>query len=91
MCSSLTDSNCVPCERTFVVLSQKGLIFLKCFYTNACSMRNQQEELEALSQSHKFDVIGVSPVSYTNGACWMVRRDREGRRGRGVGLCVIEG
>lgn len=26
-------------------------------------MRNQQEELEALSQSHTFDIMGVSPVS----------------------------
>ena len=33
---------------------------LKCLYTNARSMRNKQEELEALAQSQSYDIIGLS-------------------------------
>ncbi|PKU43370.1 rna-directed dna polymerase from mobile element jockey-like [Limosa lapponica baueri] len=33
---------------------------LKCLYTNAPSMRNKQEELEALAQSQSYDIIGIT-------------------------------
>ncbi|KAJ7412548.1 hypothetical protein BTVI_46018 [Pitangus sulphuratus] len=33
---------------------------LKCFYINAHSTRNKQEELKALAQSQRFDIIGIS-------------------------------
>ena len=34
--------------------------YLKCLYTNACSMRDKQEELEALAHSQSYDIIGIS-------------------------------
>ena len=33
---------------------------LKCFYTNACSLRNKQEELELCAQSESYDIIGIT-------------------------------
>ncbi|GAB0206625.1 mitochondrial enolase superfamily member 1 [Grus japonensis] len=72
---------------------------LKCFYTNACSMRNKQEELEALAQSQCYDVIGISETWWEESCDWcavmdgyrLFRRDRQGRRGGGVALYVTEG
>ncbi|GAB0203202.1 hypothetical protein GRJ2_002785800 [Grus japonensis] len=72
---------------------------LKCFYTNACSMRNKQEELEALAQSQRYDVIGISETWWEESCDWcavmdgyrLFRRDRQGRRGGGVALYVTEG
>ncbi|KAJ7395238.1 hypothetical protein BTVI_157081 [Pitangus sulphuratus] len=73
---------------------------LKCFYTNACSIRNKEEELEALaSLSQRFDITGVSETWWDASCNWsalldgyrLFRRDRQGRRGRGVALYVIEG
>lgn len=34
-------------------------VHLKCFYVNACSMRNKKEELEVLSQSQCYDIISI--------------------------------
>ncbi|GAB0208021.1 mitochondrial enolase superfamily member 1 [Grus japonensis] len=72
---------------------------LKCFYTNARSMRNKQEELEALAQSQCYDVIGISETWWEESCDWcavmdgyrLFRRDRQGRRGGGVALYVTEG
>lgn len=41
------------------VLAEKAP-HLKCFYTNACSMRNKQEELEPLAHSQRFGILGIS-------------------------------
>ncbi|GAB0180585.1 maestro heat-like repeat-containing protein family member 7 [Grus japonensis] len=69
---------------------------LKCIYTNARSMGNKQEELEAIDQWENHDTV---PITET---CWddnwnaamdgykLFRRDRQGRRGSGVALYVRE-
>ncbi|KAM7077755.1 LOW QUALITY PROTEIN: tetratricopeptide repeat protein 33-like [Ciconia maguari] len=72
---------------------------LKCLYTNACSMRNKQEELEALAQSQSYDIIGISETWWDESCDWgammdgyrLFRRDRQGRRGGGVALYIREG
>ncbi|GAB0190604.1 hypothetical protein GRJ2_001525700 [Grus japonensis] len=72
---------------------------LKCSYANARSMRNKQEELEALAQSQCYDIIGISETWWEE-CCELCavmdgyrlfRRDRQGRRGGGVALYVTEG
>ena len=72
---------------------------LKCFYTNARSMRNNQEELEALAQSQCYDIIGISETWWEESCDWcavmdgyrLFRRDKQCRRGGGVALYVTEG
>ena len=66
--------------------------YLKCLYTNAHSMRNKQDELEALVSSQNYDIIGISETWWKESHNWsagmegyrLFRRDRQGRRGRGV-------
>lgn len=75
--------SCVPVHQS------RHFIHLKCLYTNAHSIRNKQNELEALVCSQSYDGIGV-------GAMWwdeshrLLRRGRQGRWGGGVALCVRE-
>ncbi|KAJ7423507.1 mitochondrial fission process protein 1 [Pitangus sulphuratus] len=73
---------------------------LKCLYTSACSMRNKQEELGTLAQSQRFDIIIIISETWWDESCdWsallngytLFRRDRQGRKGRGVSLYLIEG
>ncbi|GAB0182550.1 hypothetical protein GRJ2_000720300 [Grus japonensis] len=72
---------------------------LKCFYTNACSMRNKREELEAFAQSQCYDATGISETWWEESCDWcavmdgyrLFRRDRQGRRCWGVGLYGTEG
>jgi len=33
---------------------------LKCIYTNACSMGNKQEELEAIVQQANYDLTAIN-------------------------------
>ena len=62
-------------------------------------MRSKQEELEALAQSQSYDNVGLSETWWEESCEWsavmdgyrLFRRDRQGRRGRGVALCVQEG
>ncbi|GAB0186949.1 hypothetical protein GRJ2_001160200 [Grus japonensis] len=67
---------------------------LKCFYTNACSMRNKQEELESLAQSH--DIIGISETWWEESCDWCAVMDLQKRqagqeRWGGIVLYVTEG
>ncbi|KAK4831785.1 hypothetical protein QYF61_019098 [Mycteria americana] len=72
---------------------------LKCLYTNAHSMRNKQEELEALAWSQNYDIIGISKTWWDESCDWgammdsyrVFRRDRQGRQGRGLAPYVREG
>jgi len=58
--------------------------YLKCSYTNACSMRNKWDELEALVLSQSCDIVGISKIwwdeccDWSAGieCCWLFRRDR---------------
>ena len=72
---------------------------MKCFYTNAHSMRNKMEELQVLAQSRSHDIIGISETWRDESCGWCVaidgyrlfRRDKQGRRGGGVAMYVKQG
>jgi len=73
---------------------------LECFYSNAYSIRNKYEEIEALAQSQTYDITGVSKTSWEKfrdrcavmDSYKLFRIVRQGRQGRSRGvLCVIEG
>ena len=67
-------------------------------YTNTHSIRNKQDELEALVHSQSYDVIGISETWWNESHAWtagiegyrLFRRCRQGRRGGGVALYVRE-
>ena len=61
--------------------------YLKCLYTNTRSMRNKQDELEALVSSQNYDIIGITKTWWNESHDWsagmegyrLFRRDRQGR------------
>ncbi|PKU38486.1 nipped-b-like protein [Limosa lapponica baueri] len=71
---------------------------LKCLYTNAHSMGNKQEELEATMLLESYDIVAITETWWDEPYDWSVavegyklfRRDRQGRRGGGVALYVKE-
>ncbi|KAK4813827.1 hypothetical protein QYF61_001831 [Mycteria americana] len=72
---------------------------LKCLYTNARSMGNKQEELEAIVHQENYDMVAITETWWDDSHNWsaamdgykLFRRDRRGRRGGGVALYVREG
>uniref|UniRef100_K7F1Q8 Reverse transcriptase domain-containing protein n=1 Tax=Pelodiscus sinensis TaxID=13735 RepID=K7F1Q8_PELSI len=72
--------------------------YLKCLYTNARSLGNKQEELEALAQAKKYDLIGITETWWDDSHDWsavmegyrLFRKNRQGRKGGGVALYVRE-
>jgi len=87
-------------QRTLGGLLQEGDLTnsdLKCLYTNACSMGNKQEEMETVVQLENYDIIAIRERWWDKSYNWstlteadytLCRRDRQGRRGGGVALCV---
>ncbi|KAK4810956.1 hypothetical protein QYF61_013364, partial [Mycteria americana] len=71
---------------------------LKCLYTNARSMGNKQEELEAIVHQENYDMVAITETWWGDSHNWSAamdgykrfRRDRRGRRGGGVALYVRE-
>ncbi|PKU40554.1 rna-directed dna polymerase from mobile element jockey-like [Limosa lapponica baueri] len=71
---------------------------MKCIYTNARSMGNKQEELEAIVQPESYDVVAITETWWDESNDWsatmdgykLLRRDRQGRRGGGMALYVRE-
>ncbi|KAK4821712.1 hypothetical protein QYF61_027784 [Mycteria americana] len=71
---------------------------LKCLYTNARSMGNKQEELEAIVHQENYDMVAITETWWGDLHNWsaamdgykLFRRDRRGRRGGGVALYVKE-
>ncbi|GAB0209318.1 hypothetical protein GRJ2_003397500 [Grus japonensis] len=71
---------------------------LKCIYTNARSMGNKQEKLEAAVQLENYDIVAITETRWDESHNWsaamdgykLFRRDRQGRRGGGVALYVKE-
>ncbi|KAK4828567.1 hypothetical protein QYF61_027657 [Mycteria americana] len=80
------------------MLGVKSIAQLKCIYTNACSMGNKQEELEAIVQQDSYDLVAITETWWDDSHDWnaamdgykLFRRGRQGRRGSGVALCVRE-
>ncbi|KAK4810586.1 hypothetical protein QYF61_007323 [Mycteria americana] len=71
---------------------------LKCLYTNARSMGNKQEELEAIVHQENYDMVAITETWWDDSHNWsaaidgykLFKRDRQGRRGGGVALYVRE-
>ncbi|KAK4816200.1 hypothetical protein QYF61_012665 [Mycteria americana] len=71
---------------------------LKCLYTNARSMGNKQEDLEAIVHQENYDMVAITETWWGDSHNWsavmdgykLFRRDRRGRRGGGVPLYVRE-
>jgi len=71
---------------------------LKCVYTNARSMGNKQEELEAIIPQDDYDFVAITEMWWDNSHDWhavmdgyrLFRKDRPTRRGGGVALYVRE-
>jgi len=69
---------------------------LKCIYTNARSMGNKQEELEAIVQQDSYDLVAITEMWWDDSHDWsaathgykLFRRDRRGKRAGGVALYV---
>ncbi|KAK4829760.1 hypothetical protein QYF61_006484 [Mycteria americana] len=69
---------------------------LKCLYTNAGSMGNKQEELEAIVHQENYNTVAIMETWWDDSHNWsaamdgykLFRRDRRGRRGGGVALYV---
>ncbi|GAB0202630.1 hypothetical protein GRJ2_002728600 [Grus japonensis] len=80
------------------MLGVKSKAQLKCIYTNARSLGNKQEELEAIVQQDSYDLVAITEKWWDNSHDWsaamdgykLFRRDRQGRRGSGVALYVRE-
>jgi len=71
---------------------------LKCIYTNAHSMGNKQEEVEATVQQDSYDLVAITEAWWDDSDDWsaaidgykLFRRDRRGKRGGGVALYVTD-
>ncbi|GAB0181770.1 hypothetical protein GRJ2_000642300 [Grus japonensis] len=59
-------------------------------------MGNKQEELEAIVQLENYDIVAITEMWWNDSHNWsaamdhykLFRKDRQGRRGSGVALCV---
>ncbi|KAJ7402312.1 mitochondrial fission process protein 1 [Pitangus sulphuratus] len=77
-------------------MGTRSIAYLNYIYTNACSMGNKQEELEAIAQQENHDIDAIMEtwwVTHTTGVldgCKLFRRDRQRRRGGGVAPYVRE-
>jgi len=76
-------------------LRERSIAQFKCIYTNACSMGNKQEELEAIVQQDRYDLVAITETWWDDSHDWsamdgykLFRRDRRGKRGGGVALYV---
>lgn len=47
--------------------------YLKCLYTDARSMRNTQDEPEALVSSQNYNIIGISETQWNESHEWSAR------------------
>ena len=65
-------------------LGMRQMTCLKCIYTNACSMGNKQEELEAIVRHANYDLVAITETWWDHSHDWsavvdgykLFRRDR---------------
>ena len=48
---------------------------LRCLYTNAHSMGNKQEELEAIMQSKSYDMVAITEMWWDDSHSWSAVMD----------------
>ena len=48
---------------------------LRCFYTNAHSMGNKQEELEAIVRSESYDIVAITETWWNDSHSWSAVMD----------------
>ena len=78
------------------ILEKRSVDQLKCIYTNARSLGNKQEELEAIVRQGNYDVVTTTETWWDDLHNWstamdgykLFRRDRQGRKGGGVAVYV---
>lgn len=64
---------------------------LKCIYTNACSMGNEQEELEAIVKQENYGIVAITETWWSDLHNWSAAMDgyklfrRIGKEGEAVG------
>lgn len=71
---------------------------VKCTHTNAHSVGNKQEELEAIVKQQNYETVTIMEMWWDESHSWnaalggykLFRRDRQGRRDGGIALCVRE-
>jgi len=69
---------------------------IKYFYTNACSIRNKQKELEATALLESYSLIALTETCWDESHDWIMaidgyrlfRWDGQGKRGGGVALYI---
>jgi len=69
---------------------------MKCLYMNTRSTGNKREELEATVLLQNYDLIALTETWWDESHDWRVaingyrlfRRDRQGKRGGGIALCI---
>lgn len=79
-------------------LGERQMPQLKCVYTNARSLVNKQEELEATVHLTNHDLVAITDPWWDHCHDWsavmdgykLFRRDRGGRKGGGVALYIKE-
>ena len=77
---------------------EQAMAQLNCIYTNARSMGNKQEELEAIVQQASYDVVAITETwwyhSHDQSSAMtgyrLFRKDRQHKRGGGVALYIRE-
>ena len=70
-------------------MEKRSIDQLQCIYTNARSMGNKQEELEATACQGNYDVVTITETWWDDSHNWsaamdvykLFRRDWQGRRG----------
>jgi len=48
---------------------------LRCLYTNACSMGNKQEELEATVRLESYDIVTIKETEWNDSHSWSTVMD----------------
>ena len=73
---------------TVLELGVRQMTWLKCVYTNARSMGNKLEELEAIVHQANYDLVAITKTWWDHSHDWsavmdgykLFRRDRQGRK-----------